>query len=84
MPSSASCAWTQQRSTPGSGLGLSLVDAVAKLHDAKLTLADNQPGLRVTLAFKPAPAVRGPNRRAPRPPERSNSTPIPTEGEIDG
>ena len=33
-----------QRSTPGSGLGLSLVDAVAKLHDAKLTLADNAPG----------------------------------------
>ena len=44
-----------QRSTPGSGLGLSLVDAVAKLHDARLTLGDNHPGLRVTLAFKPAP-----------------------------
>lgn len=45
-----------QRSTPGSGLGLSLVDAVAKLHQAKLTLEDNRPGLRVTLEFRPAPA----------------------------
>ena len=47
-----------QRSTPGSGLGLSLVDAVAKLHDARLTLDDNAPGLKVTLSFKPAPAVK--------------------------
>lgn len=44
-----------QRSTPGSGLGLSLVDAVAKLHEAKLELEDNMPGLRVTLAFRPLP-----------------------------
>jgi signal transduction histidine kinase len=43
-----------QRSTPGSGLGLSLVDAVAKLHHAKLTLEDNQPGLRVTIEFRSA------------------------------
>jgi signal transduction histidine kinase len=40
------------RSTPGSGLGLSLVAAVAQLHDAKLLLDDNQPGLRVTLIFR--------------------------------
>lgn len=53
-----------QRSTPGSGLGLSLVDAVAKLHDAKLTLADNEPGLKVTLAFKGAPAARSDAPRA--------------------
>ncbi|MDQ7831901.1 MAG: HAMP domain-containing sensor histidine kinase [Desulfovibrionaceae bacterium] len=39
------------RNAPGSGLGLSLVAAVAKLHGATLTLADAQPGLRVTLAF---------------------------------
>ena len=36
---------------PGSGLGLSLVAAVAKLHYARLELADNAPGLRVTLAL---------------------------------
>ena len=39
------------RSTPGSGLGLSLVAAVAKLHRAQLLLADNSPGLRVVLDF---------------------------------
>lgn len=42
------------RSTPGSGLGLSLVAAVARLHDARLELADNHPGLKVTITFPPA------------------------------
>jgi signal transduction histidine kinase len=42
------------RSTPGNGLGLSLVAAIARLHNATLTLDDNRPGLKVTLAFKPA------------------------------
>ncbi len=37
------------RSSPGSGLGLSLVAAAAKLHGAKLDLIDNEPGLRVRL-----------------------------------
>jgi len=41
----------QSRGTPGSGLGLSLVAAVARLHNAKLTLADNAPGLVVQIAF---------------------------------
>ena len=45
------------RSTPGSGLGLSLVAAVAKLHGANLTLDDNDPGLRVRLEF-PGSVVR--------------------------
>ena len=31
----------QSRTTPGSGLGLALVKAVADLHDASLELADN-------------------------------------------
>jgi signal transduction histidine kinase len=39
------------RATPGSGLGLSLVAAVAKLHRAQLLLTDNRPGLRVALDF---------------------------------
>ncbi|MCC6470737.1 MAG: HAMP domain-containing histidine kinase [Alphaproteobacteria bacterium] len=39
------------RSTPGSGLGLSLVAAVAKLHGARLALGDHNPGLVVTIAF---------------------------------
>lgn len=42
------------RSTPGNGLGLSLVGAVARLHDAGLSLEDNQPGLRVRLRFPAA------------------------------
>jgi signal transduction histidine kinase len=41
------------RGTPGSGLGLALVAAVAKLHGASLSLGDARPGLRVTVAFPP-------------------------------
>lgn len=47
------------RSTPGNGLGLSLVNAVAKLHEATLELHDNDPGLKVSLAFAPPPAELG-------------------------
>ena len=39
------------RSTVGSGLGLSLVSAVAKLHQARLVLKGNEPGLAVRMAF---------------------------------
>lgn len=39
------------RSSPGSGLGLSLVRAVAELHDARLELEDNGPGLRVSIVL---------------------------------
>jgi signal transduction histidine kinase len=42
----------QSRSTPGNGLGLSLVQAVAKLHHAGFALQDNRPGLRASLRFK--------------------------------
>ncbi|MBS0589474.1 MAG: HAMP domain-containing histidine kinase [Proteobacteria bacterium] len=35
------------RTTPGNGLGLALVQAIATLHDATLELDDNTPGLRV-------------------------------------
>jgi signal transduction histidine kinase len=41
----------EARDLPGSGLGLSLVAAVTKLHGARLTLDDADPGLRVTLKF---------------------------------
>lgn len=39
------------RHLPGSGLGLSVVEAVARHHHARLTLDDNGPGLRVSLAM---------------------------------
>ncbi|HET6391074.1 HAMP domain-containing sensor histidine kinase [Hyphomicrobium sp.] len=42
------------RSTEGSGLGLSLVAAIAELHSAKVELLDNNPGLRAEVSF---PAV---------------------------
>jgi signal transduction histidine kinase len=38
----------------GSGLGLSLVAAIARLHEARLILEDNAPGLRVIVQFHPA------------------------------
>jgi signal transduction histidine kinase len=40
------------RSTPGAGLGLALVAAVADLHTARIELLDNKPGLGVALHFK--------------------------------
>lgn len=39
------------RQISGSGLGLSLVEAVAKLHGGQMALADNAPGLIVTMTF---------------------------------
>ena len=39
------------RNSPGTGLGLSLVAAVAHFHDAQLLLEDNEPGLRAVLRF---------------------------------
>ena len=41
----------EARKFPGSGLGLSLVAAVTKLHGARLVLDDAGPGLRVSLKF---------------------------------
>ena len=39
------------RSSPGSGLGLSIVAAAAKLHGGELRLEDNRPGLRAVLTL---------------------------------
>ena len=39
------------RSTPGSGLGLSLVQAVVQLHNGSLRLEDNHPGVRAVLSL---------------------------------
>ena len=45
------------RSTPGTGLGLTLVNAIADLHGASLQLSDNRPGLKVTITFDHAAAI---------------------------
>lgn len=49
----------RSRSTPGSGLGLALVSAIARLHGADISLSDARPGLAAKIAFGDAgPAVR--------------------------
>jgi signal transduction histidine kinase len=39
------------RTTPGAGLGMTLIEAVARLHDGRLELADNAPGLIARLVL---------------------------------
>ena len=50
------------RHTPGNGLGLSLVQAVAKLHEAELVLGDAGPGLSVTIRFPRSPGLVDPSK----------------------
>jgi hypothetical protein len=58
------------RGTPGVGLGLSLVEAVARLHGSALAFEDNKPGLRafVVLQQDAPPGVRGPGISAAQQP----------------
>lgn len=44
------------RTTPGSGLGLTLAAAVAELHGAHIVLGDQAPGLNVAISFPKAHA----------------------------
>ena len=43
----------RSRSTPGSGLGLALVAAIARLHGAVASIQDAGPGLEVSVTFAP-------------------------------
>jgi signal transduction histidine kinase len=43
----------RSRTTPGNGLGLSLVAAVADLHGARIEMSCNEPGLHIELRFPP-------------------------------
>ena len=47
------------RSAEGAGLGLTLVQAIAHLHDGKVVLEDNSPGLIATLEIPVAEAASG-------------------------
>jgi signal transduction histidine kinase len=49
----------KSRTTPGNGLGLSLVKAIADLHSASISMTDNEPGLRVAIAFPKQPLPTG-------------------------
>ena len=49
----------QSRTRPGSGLGLSLASAVARLHGGELRLEDNAPGVKAVLILPRANATHG-------------------------
>jgi signal transduction histidine kinase len=82
----------RSRSTPGSGLGLSLVEAIAALHLAGIELTDNGPGLCVTLRFhapdQPPPAryclAKSQQEARPLPASSSQCRADMTEGERSG
>ena len=46
---------TSSRSTPGNGLGLALVAAIANLHNARIELSDSRPGLCFRISFEQLP-----------------------------
>jgi len=52
----------QSRTTPGSGLGLTLAQAIADLHDAEISLRDNNPGLKVVVTFPTTARDHAPRR----------------------
>jgi signal transduction histidine kinase len=63
------------RGTPGVGLGLSLVAAVARLHGGRLELADNDPGLRAALSIAAVRFAR-PFRATIQQPDRSQAAAV--------
>jgi signal transduction histidine kinase len=55
----------RSRCMPGNGLGLSLVAAVARLHSARIEMADNAPGLKFKLVFPLLAGADGDSRVTP-------------------
>ena len=62
------------RSSPGSGLGLSLVEAVAKLHQLEIRLEDNRPDLRAALQWPPGSDVDAGSNLEPDPSSPAGDT----------
>jgi signal transduction histidine kinase len=60
------------RGTPGVGLGLSLVQAVAKLHGSALALSDQKPGLRAAMTIPLDAASTAALATSPQPTETGN------------
>ena len=53
------------RGTPGVGLGLSLVQAIAKLHGGSLELGDNHPGLKASMVIERGARAAGATPQQP-------------------
>jgi signal transduction histidine kinase len=66
----------QSRSQPGSGLGLSLASAVARLHGGELKLEDNRPGLKTIISLPRAGPVQEARGRG----GREKRLPVPAPG----
>jgi signal transduction histidine kinase len=65
----------RSRRTPGNGLGLSLVAAVARLHGARIELLDNAPGLQFRLHFPRVVAVNADGSEAGAGPGEGEASP---------
>ncbi|MBX5454641.1 MAG: HAMP domain-containing protein [Acidobacteriia bacterium] len=64
------------RSTPGAGLGLALVQAVAQLHGGTLVLADNNPGLRAVITLPRQVAAAGAKTEAAKNADTAEIAPV--------
>lgn len=66
----------RSRNTPGTGLGLSLVAAVARMHRADLELDDNHPGLIARLSFPRAVVSAATSPRNPAEVQKALTVPV--------
>lgn len=48
----------KSRTSSGHGLGLSMVSAIADLHECRVVLSDNGPGLKVSVQFPPTASMK--------------------------